>query len=154
MDDNHTTRKYTYIIQTPLLISLQKSCRDGWLLLHVSCYFVGLTNTDDWYMARDNCEAMSSHLAVITSESEQKEVVKKFNASIPDSIWLGGFYDLQQNLWKWPNNETWSFNASFQPRKEKEKCMCIRDISYSPSREWASRKCDAPNKRYLCEKNS
>ena len=84
---------------------------DGWLLLHVSCYCIGLDKVD-WYMARDHCKTMSSHLAVITSEAEQNAVVQEFNASVPEPIWLGGMYDLQQNVWRWSNNETWSFNAN------------------------------------------
>lgn len=58
-----------------------------------------------WEAAKETCESLGGHLAVITSASEQNFISKM--AKERDSYWLGGYYS--SNEWKWVTGESWKF---------------------------------------------
>lgn len=67
-------------------------------------YYYVYKDNISWEAAKENCEALGGHLAVITSASEQAFVNKLVDSK---RYWLGGYKVSDQ--WKWVTGETWKF---------------------------------------------
>ncbi len=68
-------------------------------------YYYVYEEKTTWETAKEYCEALGGHLAVITSASEQAFLSKLVSKNM--YYWLGGYR--VSNDWKWVTNETWNF---------------------------------------------
>jgi cytoskeletal protein RodZ len=63
-----------------------------------------------WNTAYARCSGWGGHLAVVESADEQ-QVLTQLAASSTDraNIWIGGYYDVGANTWKWVNGAPFSY---------------------------------------------
>lgn len=62
--------------------------------------------TLSWQEAKQKCEAMGGHLAVITSAEEQ-QVIENLNVQ-QENLWIGASRD-ESGAWAWVTGEPWSY---------------------------------------------
>lgn len=65
-------------------------------------------NSMSWTEAKEFCESLGGHLAVITSEDEQNFIDNLIKTSSKSSFWLGG-YEVGYDNWKWITGEPWNY---------------------------------------------
>ena len=54
-----------------------------------------------WHEAREKCEAMGGHLAIVTGEKENRLLVALMQAAKVDGAWLGGTDEAAEGQWTW-----------------------------------------------------
>ena len=82
---------------------------------------VGLT----WYDARDICYKSGGHLAVITSDEEQKEISRLLVEGKKNNYWIGGYQ--RGDSFSWITGEEWNYDkwAPNQPDTDSIEQECV-----------------------------
>lgn len=126
-------------------------CPDEWVKLLESCYLPNF-NLSTWENASQFCTSQSGHLAAITSQAEQDDVIREFNASLRLSFWLGGRYDETIQQWSWSNGEPWSYSNIGHERQPGYTCLNVYYRDTDPMRFWVGNDCNQV-RFSLCEKS-
>lgn len=63
----------------------------------------------EWKQAKQFCEEMGGHLAVITSPLEQRRVEQLMEKADGNDSWIGGTDEKQEGSWKWVTGEEFDY---------------------------------------------
>ena len=133
-----------------LLFSLSEAvCPNGWFHIHDSCYKFSTANALSWDAAKLSCEAMSSHLLIVNSDSEQLAVAGAIKRT--SNMWIGlRRDDSNKNQWIWVDGQkvTYSNWGVGEPNNINEECVVMNT---SPTGKWYDDRC-SERRPFICEK--
>ncbi|XP_034044733.1 hepatic lectin-like [Thalassophryne amazonica] len=121
---------------------------DNWIDYGSSCYLIS-TGMKNWYSSKAECEKLGAHLAIISSEDEQR-----FIGSFNKPLWIGLTDKETEGIWKWVDGTPltrsyWDIN---EPNNDdeglNENCAEIRGHH---SKKWNDAQCVIA-KFSICEK--
>lgn len=96
-------------------------------------YYKMFENTGkSWTIAKEYCESLGGHLAVITDAEEQSFVETLIFGGQSYSYWIGAYYDYDTTSWKWITDEEWGFTrwSSGEPSLNGEdKCSIYKNTT-------------------------
>ena len=124
-------------------------CPNGWFHIHDSCYKFSTAKALRWDAAKLSCEAMSSHLLIVNSDSEQLAVAGAIKRT--STMWIGLHRDdSNKNQWIWVDGQkvTYSNWGVGEPNNINEECVVMNT---SPSGKWYDDRC-SERRPYICEK--
>ena len=124
-------------------------CPNGWFHIHDSCYKFSTAKALSWDAAKLSCEAMSSHLLIVNSDSEQLAVAGAIKRT--STMWIGLHRDdSNKNQWIWVDGQkvTYSNWGVGEPNNINEECVVMNT---SPSGKWYDDRC-SERRPYICEK--
>ena len=97
-----------------------------------------------WSDALSECETSGGHLASITSEAENAEMLSYFHETLGNDVWFGGFRSEETGNWSWVDGEPWNYENWESEIIE----MCASVLG--DTGEWTAARCNN-NFPYVCE---
>ncbi|XP_013416323.1 perlucin-like [Lingula anatina] len=128
-------------------------CQAPFVQLGSSCYLFSYMKKS-WSDAQAYCRSMSSHLATITSWSEDKKIIIYVQNNFPDYFtwWIGGNDMASEGNWVWVENNRRVSYSNWGPREpnneDNEDCM---EIFHDKKPEWNDHLCHLAH-QFICEK--
>ena len=120
-----------------------------------------LSDVLTWHQAKSRCEELGGHLAIVTSDAENKFVLELAKKGIPqlkefDGAWLGATDEQNEGDWRWIDGKPMGFNvwAPGQPNNKENNEHYL--LFWLPQGVWA----DQPAKSvqhtayFVCEWDS
>jgi hypothetical protein len=71
-------------------------------------YYQRIDTATSWLNAKAYCENLGGHLVTITSQAENDFIYNALGVG-HGTIWIGGFFDLPSNQWRWVTDEPWVY---------------------------------------------
>ncbi|XP_053376461.1 lectin-like [Mercenaria mercenaria] len=102
-----------------------------------------ITETKNWYDAKENCESLGGNLTDIRSSAEQDFIIELFDVYV--KVWTGGSNAVDENTFSWLDGSAVSSGyTNWAPNQPWHPCGGIRCISVLQtwSYRWNDEACD------------
>jgi len=149
------TRLLVIIILSFILVALvaNKSKADSSVVYYAGTghYYQRIDTTKSWESASSYCSALGGYLATVSSYNENQFIYSQLQLT-GKSVWLGGTDQSIEGIWKWVNDEPWSYTywANGEPNNQNnEDCLMYY---YNSNAQWNDNPCGY-NYVFICEWN-
>ena len=123
-----------------------ESCEQGWEKNGDHCYSwnIAWSAKKNWTDAEDFCQKEGGHLASITSNATNQDVVEKVERTGLSHVWFGGNDIAEEGAWKWTDCSPWEFTLWYrgQPNNVGGNQNCLVNWLESGKGRYGDQACD------------